>query len=124
MSDDIAAMFDSESAKLAGLLDAARPGITIHEIVKLYYQVINVSSIITMLRQQPDARGLLEKINAADKSISRFNAELHPMISGHLDDEISKIKTRLESGESDSYDDLRKMMSTKEFVGQYEKGLE
>ncbi|RNJ80706.1 MAG: hypothetical protein D9C04_00275 [Nitrosopumilus sp. B06] len=123
MSDDIAAMLDSESAKLARLLDAARPGITIHEIVKLYYQVINVSSIISMQRLQPDAR-YLGKINAADKSISRFNAELHPMISEYLDDEISKIKTRLESGESDSYDDLRKMMSTKEFVEQYEKGLE
>lgn len=123
MSDEITAMFDSESAKLARLLDAARPGIAIHEIVELYYQVINVSSIISMLRQQPDARGLLEKIKTADRSISRFNTELHPMISGNLDDAVSKIKKRLESGESDSYEDLRKMMSTREFVGQYEKGL-
>ncbi|RNJ76257.1 MAG: hypothetical protein EB830_04615 [Nitrosopumilus sp. H13] len=123
MSDEISAMLDSESAKLAKLIDAVHPGIAIREIIETYYQIMNVTSIIAMLGQRPGAADLSEKIKAADESISRFNAEVHPMISRRLDDSISDIKAGLESGESDSYDELRKMMSTREFVGQYETGL-
>ena len=77
-SDDISQMFDNESQKLQNLISIAdsKSDLNIHEIVETYYQVMNVSSMSTMLKEQIESQpnSLLDKIQIVDKSISeQFN---------------------------------------------------
>ena len=137
---EISKMFNSESQKLSSLFDIAdsKINMNIHEIVETYYQVMNVSSMTTMLEQQPDSESkeLIEKIKQTKKLISeRFDSNIHPKIMGHLSVSIQELTTILQSGnsgekskeqtESDakSFDELRQIMSTKEFVEQYENTI-
>ena len=71
-AEEISKMFDSESQRLSSLLDIADSKIdmSIHEIVETYYQVMNVSSMATMLEQQPESQELIEKIKKTKKLIS------------------------------------------------------
>ena len=78
-SDAISQMFDSESQKLQNLINAisSKTDMNIHEIVETYYQVMNVSSMATMLKQQTDSEPnpLLSKIQETEKMISeKFNS--------------------------------------------------
>jgi predicted RND superfamily exporter protein len=137
---DISQMFNEESQKLENLFDTAdsKTDMSIHEIVETYYQVMNVSSMATMLKEQGDSEPeeLLEKIKNAEKLISeRFNSVIHPKIMDKLSESIQKLTKNLQSEpsgekskeqiESDAkmFDELRQTMSTKEFVEQYETGL-
>jgi len=139
-SDAISQMFASESQKLTNLFDAAdsKTDMNIHEIVETYYQVMNVSSMATMLKEQGDSEpeGLLEKITQTEKLISeRFNSVIHPKIMEKLSSSIQDLTKNLQSepsGEKSKeqiekdakmFDELRQTMSTKEFVEQYETGL-
>ncbi len=134
-AEEISKMFDSESQKLSSLFDVANSKIdmSIHEIVETYYQVMNVSSMATMLEQQPESEELIEKIRQIKKLISeRFDSDIHPKIMEHLSvsiQELTKILQSRNSGEKSkeqtesdakSFDELRQTMSTKEFVEQYE----
>lgn len=139
--DEISAMFDAESAKLGGLIDnaASKPELTVHEIVDTYYQISNVSSMITMLKQQLDPQNhqsLLEKIAKTEAVISeKFNPDVHPQIMNKLAKSIQDTTNNLQSksenkttediqNDAKLYDELREKMSTKEFVEQYDKGLQ
>ena len=137
-AEEISKMFDSESQRLSSLLDIADSKIdmSIHEIVETYYQVMNVSSMATMLEQQPESQELIEKIKKTKKLISeRFDSNIHPKIMGHLSVSIQELTEILQSGnsgekskeqtESDAklFDELRQTMSTKEFVEQYENTI-
>ena len=139
-SDVISQMFASESQKLTNLFDIAdsKTDMNIHEIVETYYQVMNVSSMATMLREQGDSEPeeLLEKITQTEKLISeRFNSVIHPKIMEKLSFLIQDLTKNLQSepsGEKSKeqiekdakmFDELRRTMSTKEFVEQYETGL-
>jgi hypothetical protein len=139
-SEDISQMFDSESKKLQNLIDTAnsKTDINIHEIVETYYQVMNVSSMATMLKQQADSQSkeLLEKIQQTEKLIfERFDSIIHPKIMKKLSTSIQELSKNLQSGnsgkkskeqtESDAklFDELRQTMSTKEFVVQYDDDL-
>ena len=78
-------MFDSESQKLVTLFDTAdsKTNMNIHEIVETYYQVMNVSSMVTMLKAQADSEpaSLLSKIQETEKMISeKFDSIIHPKI--------------------------------------------
>lgn len=134
-AEEISKMFDSESQKLSSLFDVANSKIdmSIHEIVETYYQVMNVSSMATMLEQQPESEELIEKTRQIKKLISeRFDSDIHPKIVEHLSVSIQELTKILQSRnssekskeqtESDakSFDELRQTMSTKEFVEQYE----
>ncbi len=134
-AEEISKMFDSESQKLSSLFDVANSKIdmSIHEIVETYYQVMNVSSMATMLEQQPESEELIEKTRQIKKLISeRFDSDIHPKIVEHLSvsiQELTKILQSRNSGEKSkeqtesdakSFDELRQTMSTKEFVEQYE----
>ncbi|NND87417.1 MAG: hypothetical protein HKM23_08900 [Nitrosopumilus sp.] len=139
--NDISEMFQSESQKLENLIKSAesKPELSIHEIVETYYQVMNVSSMSSMLKQQNQTNensGLNEKIQTMEKIISEtFNSNIHPKITKQLSDSIEEITKNLQSknsqdktkediqSESKKYDELRKVMSTKEFVKQYDDGL-
>ncbi len=138
--DDISRMFQTESEKLENLINNAitKSELFLHEIIETYYQIINVSSMITMLKSQIDVgkhQSFLEKIQETEKIISeKFNSIIHPQVIGQLTNSIENTKKNLQSGnvgkskeeienEAKKYEKLRQMMSTKEFVEQYDKGL-
>ncbi len=138
--DDVFGMFQTESKKLENLINNAitYSELSIHEIIETYYQIMNVSSMITMLKPQIDVdkhKSFLEKIQETEKMISeKFNSIIHPRIIEQLANSIGNTKKNLQSGnrekskeeienEAKLYEELRQKMSTKEFVEQYDKGL-
>jgi len=140
--DDISSMFHTESEKLENLISNAttKSELTIHEIVETYYQIMNVSSMIPMLKQQLGGsdghNSLIKKIEETQKLIlEKFDSNLHLSIMRQLANSITdttqslqskntlgKSKDEIES-EAKLYEALRQTMSTKEFVEQYDKGL-
>ncbi len=139
--DDISGMFHTESEKLENLINNAstKSELSIPEIIETYYQVTNVSSMTTMLKQQLHAdehQTLLDKIQEIEQVISdKFNSNIHPPIMEKLANSIQDAMKNLQSGSSEQkskneieseaelYEQLRQTMSTKEFVEQYDKGL-
>ena len=139
-SEDISQMFDSESKKLQNFIDTAnsKTDMNIHEIVATYYQVMNVSSMATMLKQQADSEpsSLLSQIRKTEKMISeKFDSIIHPKILAKISSTIQEMTKNLQfenSGEKSKeqiesnaklFEELRQTMSTKEFVEQYENGI-
>lgn len=139
-SEDIFQMFDSETKKLQNLIDTAdsKTDMNIHEIVETYYQVMNVSSMATMLKEQAysEPGSLLAKIRETEKMISeKFDSSTHPKILAKISLSIQEMTKNLQSGhsgekpkeqvESDAklFESLRQAMSTREFVEQYGKGI-
>lgn len=140
-SSDISDMFEVESAKLTKLIDIAssKSTMSVHEIVETYYQVMNVSSMITMLKQQlnqDEHKSILARIEEDEKIIStKFDSEIHPQILSTLSSSIHEITKSLQSQNSGEkskeqiekesllYETLKQKMSTKEFVEQYDQGL-
>ena len=55
-ADDFLRMFASESDKLKNLVNGMNPenALSVHQIVEIYYQITNVSSMITVMKQQLD----------------------------------------------------------------------
>jgi len=139
--DDVTSMFDTESEKLVNLINTAatKSDLSLHEIIETYYQIMNVSSMITMLKQQIDVnehQTLVNKIEEIEHVISKkFNSIIHPQVIEQLAKSIQDTTKNLQSGSSEQkskediendaklYEELRKKMSTKEFVEQYDKGL-
>jgi len=139
-AEDVSRMFDTEYQKLENLFDTAdsKTDMTIHEIIETYYQVMNVSSMATVLKQQADSepKEILEKIQTTEKLISeRFDSSIHPRIMEKLSVSIQELTQNLQSGnpgekskeqtelDAKLFDELRENMSTKEFVEQYDDGL-
>jgi len=138
--DDISSMFQTESEKLENLINNAttKSELSIHEIIETYYQIMNVSSMITMLKPQIDVhehKSFLEKIQETEKMIfEKFNSNIHPQIIERLANSIQDTTKNLQSTNNEKskeeienkakqYEELRQKMSTKEFVEQYDKGL-
>jgi len=139
--DDVSGMFHTESEKLENLINNASTTseLPIHEIIETYYQIMNVSSMITMLKPQIDVdehKSFLEKIQETEKIISeKFNSNVHPQILKILTKSIQDTMKNLQSGASEQksreeieneaklYEELLQKMSNKEFVEQYDKGL-
>ena len=137
-ADEISSMFDSESQKLENFLSKTSTDMGISEIVETYYQVMNVTSMISMLKQQlnpEEHKSLLDKIDKTEQLIlGKFNTDTHPKILENLSNSIQEMTKTLQSSsgektkeqienESQMFEELRKKMSTKEFVEQYDKGL-
>ncbi|MCV0411058.1 hypothetical protein [Nitrosopumilus sp.] len=136
--DEISQMFDTESKKLYTLINnATKINLSINEIIETYYQIINVSSMITMLKDKTHSgnTSLLDKIHETEKLISeKFNSDIHPKIMNYLKTCIQKNTRSLQLGnrekskeetesEAKLFEELRQKMSTKEFVEQYDQGL-
>jgi len=137
--------FISESDKLETLIEhllQKSEKFSIDEIVSIYYQIMNISSMMQFLKQNisndnsEKIQTLLEKIELTKNLIrNSFNTNLHPIILSHLIDYIQELMTNLKSNtgkekakeiieqEAKLYEKLRTIMSTKEFVEQYDKGL-
>jgi len=138
--EDISKMFHTEHEKLISLIDLAsqKSDLSLHEIVETYYQIMNMTSMITMLKQQlgsNDHKSLLDEITETEALISKkFNDVLHPQILQTLTKSIQNATANLQSDTSEKspeeiednvkeYEELRQKMSTKEFVEQYGQGL-
>ena len=137
-TDEISSIFNTESQKFENFLSNVSNDMDVSEIIETYYQVMNVSSMISMLKQQLDSQNhktLLEHIEKTEQLISgKFNTETHPKILENLSKSIQDMTQILQSNtgektkeeienESQMFEELRKKMSTKEFVEQYDKGL-
>ena len=137
--------FISESGKLETLIDhllQKSEKFSIDEIVSIYYQIMNISSLMQFLKQNTSndnsekIQTLLEKIEFTENLIlNSFNTNLHPIFLSHLTDYVQEIMKNLKSNkekektreiiesEAKLYEKLRVTMSAKEFVEQYDKGL-
>ena len=122
---------------MGGLLNSENE-LPVNQIVEIYYQITNVSSMIEVMKQQIDKSDLssFEKISNVENFISKkFNSTIHPKIMNNIENSISEITKNLQSLDSDQkskeiieneaklYEKLREIMSTKEFVKQYAAGL-
>jgi len=139
-SNDLIELFIIEFEKLENLVNQINSGneLLVNQIVEIYYQITNVSSMIEVMKQQIDKSDLssFEKILNAENFISKkFNSTIHPKIMINIENSISEITKNLQSLVSDQksketieneaklYEKLREIMSTKEFVKQYDAGL-
>ena len=135
-SDDILEIFSTEFDKLQNLVNLITfdNDLTVNQIVQVYYQITNISSMIVEIKQQ--LKQSPEKILRTEKFINEnFNSIIHPKIMDHIENSISNITADLQSlnsgqksketieNEAKLYEKLREIMSTKEFVKQYDSGL-
>jgi len=136
LPNDLLELFTSEYDKLENLVNAMNFDDELHvnQIVEVYYQITNVSSMITVVKPQLAQNN--DKILYAEKFISeKFNSIIHPKIMKHITNSISGITSNLQSinsehksketieNEAKLYEKLREIMSTKEFVKQYDAGI-
>jgi len=136
LPNDLLGLFTSESNKLENLVNAMNfdTELPVNQIVEVYYQITNVSSMITIMKQQLDETN--GKILYVEKFISEnFNSIIHPKIIQNITNSISDITSNLQSlnfeqksteiieNEAKLYEKLREIMSTKEFVKQYDVGI-
>ena len=139
-SNELIELFIIEFEKLENLANQinSENELDVNQIVEIYYQITNVSSLIEVMRQQIDKSDLssFEKISNAENFISeKFNSTIHPKIMTNITNSISEITKNLQSlnseqksketieNEAKLYEKLRELMSTKEFVKQYDAGL-
>ena len=141
LPNDLLELFTSEYDKLENLVNAMNFDDELHvnQIVEVYYQITNVSSMITVVKLQLAQTNDIashEKILNTEKFISeKFNSIIHPKIMKHITNSISNITSNLQSinseqksketieNEAKLYEKLREIMSTKEFVKQYDTGI-
>ena len=139
-SNELIELFIIEFEKFETLVNQinSENELPVNEIVEIYYQITNVSSMIEVMRQQINKSDLssFEKISNAENFISeKFNSTIHPKIMNNIENSISEITHNLQSLDSEQksketieneaklYEKLREIMSTKEFVKQYDAGL-
>ena len=139
-SNDLIELFDTEFIKLENLVNEIilENELPVNQIVSIYYQITNVTSMIEVMKQQIDNSdsSFREKIFNAENFISKkFNYSIHPKIMVNITNSISTITENLQSlnseqksketieNEAKLYEKLREFMSTKEFVMQYNAGL-
>ena len=139
-SNELIELFTLEFKKLENLVNQinSENELPVNKIVEIYYQITNVSSMIEVMKQQIEKSDLssFEKISNAENFISeKFNSTIHPKIMNNIENSISEITHNLQSLDSEQksketieneaklYEKLREIMSTKEFVKQYDAGL-
>ena len=131
-------IFQSESIELDNSIQEieGKPEKSLSDIVTVYYQAIKVGSMAKSLKANYQVEH--ERINDVEKNlVGKFNTSFHPTILSYLTDlvtsqtdnlrilakeSIQKSKEQIEE-EAKLYKELREIMSTKEFVVQYENGL-
>ena len=139
-SNDLIELFDTEFIKLENLVNEINleHELPVNQIVSIYYQITNVASMIEVMKKQIDNSdsSFHEKISNTETFISKkFNSIIHPKIMTNITNSISEITKNLQSlnseqksketieNEAKLYKKLREIMSTKEFVKQYDSGL-
>ena len=139
-SNDLIELLDTEFIKLENLVNEINleHELPVNQIVSIYYQITNVTSMIDVMKKQIDNSdsSFHEKISNTEIFISKkFNYIIHPKIMVNITNSISTITENLQSlnseqksketieNEAKLYEKLREIMSTKEFVKQYDSGL-
>ena len=136
-------LLDSEFEKFQKIIDSISKNSKkmIPDIVSLYFQATMVETLSKKLRQdivESDQQTYLEKINKIQKYVDEnFSKSLHPEILSQLINSIQESTDNLKlldqnseektkeiiENEAQLYKELRELMSTKEFVEQYESGI-
>ena len=136
-------LLDSEFEKFQKIIDSISKSSRkmIPDIVSLYFQATMVETLSKKLRQdivESDQQTYLEKINKIQKYVDEnFSKSLHPEILSQLINSIQESTDNLKLLEQNSeektkeiieneaqlYKELRELMSTKQFVEQYESGI-
>ena len=136
-------LLDSEFEKFQTIIDSISKNSKkmIPDIVSLYFQATMVETLSKKLIQdivESDQQTYLEKINKIQKYVDEnFSKSLHPEILSQLINSIQESTDNLKLLEQNSeektkeiieneaqlYKELRELMSTKQFVEQYESGI-
>jgi len=136
-------LLDSEFEKFQKIIDSMPKNSEkmIPDIVSLYFQATMVETLSKKLRQdivESDQQTYLEKINKIQKYVDEnFSKSLHPEILSQLINSIQESTDNLKlldqnseektkeiiENEAQLYKELRELMSTKQFVEQYESGI-
>ena len=136
-------LLDSEFEKFQTIIDSISKNSKkmIPDIVSLYFQATMVETLSKKLRQdivESDQQTYLEKINKIQKYVDEnFSKSLHPEILSQLINSIQESTDNLKLLEQNSeektkeiieneaqlYKELRELMSTKQFVEQYDSGI-
>ena len=136
-------LLDSEFEKFQTIIDSISKNSEkmIPDIVSLYFQATMVETLSKKLRQdivESDQQTYLEKINKIQKYVDEnFSKSLHPQILSQLINSIQESTDNLKlldqnseektkeiiENEAQLYKELRELMSTKEFVEQYDAGI-
>ena len=135
-------LFDIESDKLQDTIESFSPtDKSIDQIIQAYYQIMTVSSIGEFLKQNfqnhNNFKTISERIDFVENTIEKFDKNIHPEIRSYLTNLVDELTRNLQSPqklapkskesikqEAELYAKLREVMSTKEFVEQYGKGLD
>ncbi len=137
-------LFTSESEKLQKIIDSIPKTSEkkLSDIINLYYQVTMVQTLAKKiksdLKSPTENQNLFDEINKTEEYMNEnFSKSLHPEILSELTSSIQvstdnlkrlgqnseqKTKETIEK-EALLYKELRELMSTKEFVEQYETGI-
>ena len=137
-------LFTSESEKLQKIIDSIPKTSEkkLSDIINLYYQLIMVQTLTKKiksdLKSPTENQNLFDEINKTEEYMNeKFSKSLHPEILSELTSSIQvstdnlkrlgqnseqKTKETIEK-EALLYKELRELMSTKEFVEQYETGI-
>ena len=136
-------LLDSEFEKFQKIIDSMPKNSEkmIPDIVSLYFQATMVETLSKRLTQdisESKQQTHLEKINKIQKYVDEnFSKSLHPVILSQLVNSIQKSTNDLKllgqnseaktkeiiENEAQLYKELRELMSTKEFVEQYDAGI-
>jgi hypothetical protein len=132
---DTVNLFYSESNKLEAVLSQSLKNsekLSLSEIIGLYYQIINVTSLVKFLRQNlkdtekmKEENLLLDKIQEIEKYIDEKKSieTLKIKLKNFTMNQPEKTKEVVEN-QAKMYEELRQIMSTQEFVDQYNNGLD
>ena len=137
-------LFTSESEKLQKIIDSIpkTSGKKLSDIINLYYQVTFVETLAKKIKSDltspAENQNLFDETNKTEEYLNeKFSKSLHPEILSELTSSIQvstdnlkrlgqnseqKTKETIEK-EALLYKELRELMSTKEFVEQYETGI-
>ena len=136
-------LLDSEFEKFQKLINSIPKNSEkiIPDIVNLYFQATMVETLSKKLKEDisgSEQQKHLEKLNTIQKYVDEnFSKSLHPEILSQLINSIQKSTDNLKllgqsteektkeiiENEARLYKELRELMSTKEFVEQYDAGI-
>lgn len=145
-TNEISKVFISESNKVKRSIDVSLTNVenlSMKEIIELYYQVINFTSLLKISKQSivgsQDNKMISNTIQESKKYLDeKFNKNLHLLLRAQLIKLLENSKENLKNmklnqnnktkeeieKQAKEFENLRQMMSTKEFIEQYDKTLE
>ena len=131
-------LFENETKNLESQIKSLsnKDVFSISEIVQTYYLATNVKSLAHIFAENfKENTSIVEKIKSTANLISDFNLITHKKILEFLSNSIEEITHDLQSTnpqnktkeeielDAKKFSSLREIMSTKEFVEQYDRGM-